>query len=187
MTLLEAGLLTNTLVNISKSITFLLSGPQHHMFLVHFYHSTSNRRDYWFRSKWVTIHNCMCINICPTEEIKRIKKTSFIPEHSVLAEHGFSTLSPPHLEYALPRTKGTVSFYSTTGILLNLYNFLLRCVFCFSVLKDINTMNYSLYPIIDIQQLQNSNDNTRNNKTMWDGWVTGEIQVAFARIAKFPL
>lgn len=183
MTLLEASLLTNTLVNISKPITSFLSGTQHHMFLLHFHHSTSSRRDYWFRSMWVTIHNCMSINICPTEEIK---KTSFIPEQSVIAEHGFSTLSPPHLEYALPRTKGTVSFYSTTGILLNLYNFL-RSVFRFSILKDINTMNYSLYPIIDIQQLQNSNDNARNDKIMWGCWVTGKIQIAFARISKFSL
>lgn len=72
MTLLEASLLTNMLVNISKPITSFLSGTQHHKFLLHFHHSTSSRRDYWFRSMWVTIHNCMSIFVLQRKSRKQV-------------------------------------------------------------------------------------------------------------------
>lgn len=147
MTLLKAGLLTNTLVNISKFITFFLSGPQHHMLLVHFHHSTSNRRDYWFRSKWVTIHNCMCINICPTEENKLYSRAQCHCWAWVFY------IIPSTFEICIAKNKGDCLFLQHNGDFIKSLQFLVEICFLFFHFErhqhnELLTLPYNRHPTV---------------------------------------
>lgn len=149
------------------------------MFLFPLSSQCSNRRDCWFWSKWAAIHNPKSISICPREEIKRIKKTCFVPDQSVIARAWAVYIITSTFGICNAKNNGNYLFTGQQGFYSVSTISCWDLFFLFCILQDINIMNYSLCHVIYTWQSQNSNDNTSNSKVMWDCWVTGEIQEAF--------